>query len=37
MAAMSGLVSVNQGSGYMTVESPRPLNPGDMVMLAPED
>ena len=35
IAAMSGVVSVNQGSGYQTAKKPGPLNPGDMVLVGP--
>ena len=35
MTTMSGVVRVNQGSGYQTASGPGELNPGDLVMVSP--
>ena len=35
MATMSGVISVNRGSGYQTVSEPGSLNPGDVVLVSP--
>ena len=35
MATMSGVVRVNQGSGYQTASRQAEVNPGDLVMVSP--